>query len=170
MPRSTNPPTPPAMTDDDPLFMRRAIALSRQARADGNAPYGALLVKDGVLLAEAGNRQFSDDDCTAHAETVLVRAAQRELGLAALRGSTVYASGEPCAMCSGALFWAGVRRVVYGASQAEMARVMGGQLLPIESRAVLSGASETVEVDGPCLGDEAIAVLEAAARGAQRRG
>ena len=156
------------MTDDDRPFMRRAIALSRRALAEGNAPYGAVLVKDGAVLAEACNRQVSDNDCTAHAETVLVRAAQRELGLPALRGATVYASGEPCAMCSGAIFWAGVRRVVYGASNAEMARIMGGELLPISARSVLSGASEAVEVDGPCLESEAIEVLEAAARGARR--
>ena len=158
------------MTDDDKLHLRRAIALSRQALAQGDAPYGALLVKDGAVLAEACNRQHSDDDCTAHAETVLVRSAQRALGLPALRGATVYASGEPCAMCSGALFWAGVRRVVYGASQAGMARVMGGELLPIASRAVLAGASTALEVAGPCLEHEALEVLQAAARGTQRPG
>lgn len=158
------------LTDDDNAFMRRAIALSRQALAAGDAPYGAVLVKDGVVLAEAGNRQSSDSDCTAHAETVLVRRAERALGLPALRGSTVYASGEPCAMCSGAMYWAGVRRVVYGAAQAGMARVMGGALLPISARAVLAGASEVVEVDGPCLEREAMAVLEASARSARRHG
>lgn len=73
-------------------------------------------------------------------------------------------------MCSGAMFWAGVRRVVYGASQAAMARVMGGALLPITSREVLRGASEAVEVEGPCLEREALQVLEAAARAGQGRG
>lgn len=83
------------MSPDDETLMRRAIALSRQALAQGDAPYAAVLVRHGVVLAEALNRQHSDDDCTAHAETVLVRAAQRALGLPALRGTTVYASGEP---------------------------------------------------------------------------
>lgn len=152
------------MTDHDLPFMRRAIALSRQALACGNAPYGAVLVKQGVVLAEACNQQHSDNDCTAHAETVLVRNAQRALGLPALQAATVYASGEPCAMCSGAMYWAGVRRVVYGASNAEMARLMGGPLLPISARAVLAGASETLEVEGPCLEREALEVLQDAAR------
>lgn len=160
--------TPPNAADH--LFMRRAIALSRQAAAAGDAPYGAILVRAGVAVAEACNRQSSDADCSAHAEMVLVRDAQRALGAAALRGATVYASGEPCAMCAGALYWAGVRRVVYGAPQAAMARVMGGELLPIASRAVLQGASTPVEVVGPCLESEALQVLEAAAGAAPQRG
>lgn len=149
------------MTDEDQTFLRQAIVLSQRAGAAGDAPYGAVLVQGGAAVAEACNRQASDDDCSAHAEMTLVRGAQRRLGLAALRGATVYASGEPCAMCCGALYWAGVRRVVYAASQAEMARVMGGALLPVGARAVLQGASEPVAVDGPWLEAEAVAVLEA---------
>ena len=118
---------------------------------------------DGLIAAEASNQQITQADSTAHAEMVLVRRAQSQGGADALRGATVYASGEPCAMCCGALFWAGVRRVVYAASQAEMTRIMGGSTLPIAARAVLAGASRAVQVDGPWLEAEAGGVLQAAA-------
>ena len=106
--------TPPNAADH--LFMRRAIALSRQAAAAGDAPYGAILVRAGVAVAEACNRQSSDADCSAHAEMVLVRDAQRALGTAARRGATVYASGEPCAMCAGAISFARIRRLYWAAN------------------------------------------------------
>ncbi len=151
----------------DAAHMRRDIAVARDALAAGNMPYGAVLVVDGRAVFAAGNEQRSTGDCTAHAETVLVRRARERLGAAITQGATVYASGEPCAMCCGALFWAGVRRVVYAASQAEMARVLGGDLLPVDARSVFAGSAPPVQVDGPLLEAESVAVLEQAARGAQ---
>ena len=149
----------------DLAAMRRAIEASREALAGGNMPYGAALVSaGGELLHVARNTQRTDADCTAHAEMVLVREAGARLGLPALRGATVYASGEPCAMCSGALFWAGVRRVVYAAPHALMAELLGGELLPIGCAQVLAGASPPVEVVGPVLQDEAAVVLREAAK------
>ncbi len=146
--------------------MRLAIAASRDALNAGNQPYGATLVSaDGKILQVAGNAQVTSGDGTAHAEIVAVREASTRLGAAAVRGSTVYASGEPCAMCSGALFWAGVKRVVYGATNPQMAALFGGESLPIRCADVVAGASPAVRVDGPVLGDEALAVLrDAAAR------
>jgi tRNA(Arg) A34 adenosine deaminase TadA len=149
---------------DDEAAMRRAIAASRAALARGDRPYGAVLVSaQGEPLHEAGNREITTADCTAHAETVLVREAQARLGLDALRGSTVYASGEPCAMCAGAMFWAGVRRVVWAAPQPLMARLMGGELLPARCAQVLAGSTPPVRVEGPLLEDEAAVVLREAA-------
>ena len=155
-----------ALTDADIAPMQQAIAASRAALAAGNQPYGAALVSpQGQLLLTAQNRQVTEDDCTAHAELELVRQATRQLGASALQGGTVYASGEPCAMCSGALFWAGVRRVVFAVPHDDMARILGGRLLPIRAAAVLGSGLPPVEVDGPLLADEAIQVL----REAQRR-
>lgn len=149
--------------------MQRAIDASRAALDAGDMPYGATLVSEqGEVLHVAGNRQVSSGDCTAHAEVVLVREASARLGLAALRGSTVYASGEPCAMCSGALFWAGVRRVVYAASTDAMAELFGGDLLPIRCAQALAGAIPPVRVDGPVAAEAALVVLREAA-GRQRR-
>jgi tRNA(Arg) A34 adenosine deaminase TadA len=155
--------------NDDEIHLRRAIELSREAAAAGDRPYGAVLVKDGQRVCEARNRQTSARDVTAHAEMELVRDAQRVLGPEALQGATVYASGEPCAMCAGAMYWAGVRRVVFSVSQAEMARLAGGALLPITLREVLARASRPVEVSGPLLEAEGAQVLEEAAREARRR-
>lgn len=154
------------ITAADHAPMQRAIDASREAVAAGNMPFGATLVsRAGELLWVAQNNQVTSGDCTGHAELVLVRDATARLGAEALRGGTVYASGEPCAMCSGAMFWAGIRRVVYAASQDDIGRELGGDSLPIRSAAVYAGAVPAVEVDGPLLGDAAIAVLrEAAAR------
>lgn len=150
------------MRDED--HMRCAIDASQAALDAGDMPYGAALVSaQGDVLMVAGNRQVTSGDCTAHAEVVLIREASARLGPAALRGATVYASGEPCAMCSGALFWAGVRRVVYAASSDVMAELFGGDLLPIRCAQVLADADPPVQVDGPVGAAAALAVLREAA-------
>lgn len=152
------------LTEADHEPMRRAIAASRDALAAGDRPYGAALqAADGRLLWTARNRQVSSGDCTAHAEMVLVREAGAALGADAARGGTVYASGEPCAMCAGALFWAGVRRVVWAVPQPVMAALMGGALLPATCAQTLAGSQPAVVVEGPLLQDEAAAVLREAA-------
>lgn len=150
--------------DHDP--MRQAIAASQAALDAGDMPFGATLVDAaGTLRWTARNHQLTRADCTGHAELVLVRDASAALGAEALRGGTVYASGEPCAMCAGAMFWAGIRRVVFGIPQPVMAEVAGGDLLPIGCAAVLAGSTPPVVVEGPLLQDEAVAVLrEFAAR------
>jgi tRNA(Arg) A34 adenosine deaminase TadA len=151
------------MTDDIGP-MRLAVAASRAALDAGDRPYGAALVSaSGEVLHVARNTQVTSVDVTAHAEMVLVREASARLGLDALRGATVYASGEPCAMCSGALFWSGVRRVVYAAPAPVMAALLGGDLLPIRCRDVFAGASRPVAIDGPLLEEAAVAVLRDAA-------
>jgi tRNA(adenine34) deaminase len=150
-----------SLSDSDFHPMRLAIEASRAALKAGNMPFGATLVdplSDSVLLV-AGNNQVTTGDCTGHAEMVLVRQATEQLGRGALQGSTVYASGEPCAMCCGAMFWAGIKRVVYAASQADIAAALGDPVLPISSARVFSGASPVVQVEGPLLADEAQDVL-----------
>jgi len=150
-------------TDEDAGYMRLAIQASRTAFEAGDMPYGAVLVSAaGELLQVSRNRQVSTSDCTAHAEVVLVREASARMGQAALQGSTVYASGEPCAMCSGAMFWAGVRRIVYAAATDVMAELSGGDVLPIRCAQVLAGAVPPVQVDGPVEAEAALAVLRAA--------
>ncbi len=154
------------LTDADHEPMRRAIQASRDAARAGNMPFGATLVSPaGQLLWTAQNNQVTSGDCTGHAELVLVREARAALGAEAVRGGTVYASGEPCAMCSGAMFWAGIRRVVFAASTADIADALGGDSLPIRSAEVFAAASPPVQVDGPLQAGDAIAVLQDAARG-----
>ena len=149
---------------DDLAPMRAAIEASRRALEAGDGPYGATLVAaDGRVLHTAVNTRSSSADCTAHAEMVLVREAETRLGFDALQGSTVYASGEPCAMCSGALFWAGVRRIVFAVPNRTLGELLGGALLPTTCAQTLAGATPPVQVDGPLLEDEALVVLREAA-------
>jgi tRNA(Arg) A34 adenosine deaminase TadA len=148
-----------AFNDDDALYMRLAIEASRQAAAAGNMPFGACLVHDGQLRWTAQNNQITTGDCTGHAEVALIREAASELGPDSLRGATVYASGEPCAMCAGAMFWAGIRRVVYGATTPDIEAALGGGSLPPRCAEVLAACRPAVMVDGPLLQDEAVSAL-----------
>lgn len=149
----------------DERLLRAAIALSAQARTAGNQPYGALLADaQGRVLLEARNTQVADRDCTAHAELNLVREASRRFTPAELSASTVYASGEPCPMCAGAIYWGGIGRVVYGLSIETMTRLAGPDTdeLSLHFRDVLARGSRRVEVLGPALEDEAQRVFDAA--------
>ena len=86
-------------------FIRHSLKLARAARAAGNHPFGALLVREGQILLTAENTVNTEQDITGHAELNLVRSASRQLGLDGLRGTTLYTSTEPCAMCTGAIVW-----------------------------------------------------------------
>ena len=97
-------------------YLRRAFELARRAIEHGNHPFGALLLSDGKIVAEAENTVLVDKDPTQHAELRLVSSASRKLSHAVILGSTLYTSTEPCAMCAGAIYWTGVRRVVFGTS------------------------------------------------------
>lgn len=148
---------------DDFGPMRLAIEAARSALAQGNKPYGAALVSpDGKVMHVAGNNELTSGDSTGHAEMALVREAQAALGPQALKGATVYASGEPCAMCAGALFWAGVGRIVYAAPNHAMGELLGGPLLSIGCAELLSHAVPAVQVDGPMLANESLALLRSA--------
>ena len=100
-------------TEADIRFMREAIRLADESVACGGGPFGAVIVKDGRILAEASNSVTLDNDPTAHAEVNAIRRACRELGTFDLKGSVIYASCEPCPMCLGAIYWAGIERIYY---------------------------------------------------------
>jgi tRNA(Arg) A34 adenosine deaminase TadA len=148
----------------DLRLLRRTFALAQEARGSGNLPFGALLADpNGTVLLEARSRVISEHDCTAHAETTLVRMACRELSPEALAAATFYSSTEPCAMCSGAIYWAGLTRVVFGVGL-ETFR----QLTPDDSergpqlscRDVFASGGRSVAVSGPLLEDEGLVVHE----------
>lgn len=105
-------------------FMRRAIAIARDGM-EGNAggPFGAVIVKDGRILAEGCNRVTSTNDPTAHAEVVAIREACRKLGTFDLSGAEIYASCEPCPMCLAAIYWARIARIHYASTRADAARI-----------------------------------------------
>jgi tRNA(Arg) A34 adenosine deaminase TadA len=103
-------------------FMRRAIALAiENVRTGRGGPFGAVVVKDGVILAEGANCVTSANDPTAHAEIVAIREACRKLGSFQLAGCDIYTSCEPCPMCLGAIYWARPWGVFFGATAAEAA-------------------------------------------------
>jgi tRNA(Arg) A34 adenosine deaminase TadA len=148
----------------DERLLRAAIALSAQARAAGNQPYGALLADErGRVMLEAGNTQVTSRDCTGHAELNLMREASRSLTADELSACTVVASGEPCPMCAGAIYWGGVRRVVYGLSIETMTALggPGADELALHCREVLARGTYRVEVLGPALEEEAQRVFDA---------
>jgi tRNA(Arg) A34 adenosine deaminase TadA len=148
---------------DDQTFLRLAIDVARQARAGGNHPFGAILVgPDGVVLMEAANAHGDAGDRTAHAERVLMTRASLAYSAEFLSRCTMYASAEPCAMCAGAAYWAGIGRVVYGLSEHEMRDIIGPHpenlTMDLPCRTVLSAGQRKIEVIGPLLEEEARAV------------
>ena len=99
---------------EDKAFMREAIAEAVKAEAAGDIPVGAIVVRDGVIIARAGNARKITDDPTAHAEVLVLREAAKVVGNWRLEGCTLYVTLEPCTMCAGALVLARIMRVVYG--------------------------------------------------------
>ena len=100
---------------DDEQWMNLAIKQAVKAEKEGEVPVGAILVKDGLLIAKAHNQPISTNDATAHAEIQLLRAAGKKQENYRLTGTSLYVTLEPCAMCLGAMMHARIERIVYGA-------------------------------------------------------
>jgi tRNA(adenine34) deaminase len=100
----------------DAQFMSRALELARCAEAAGEVPVGAVIVKNGAMLAEGWNRPIGTNDPTAHAEIIAMRAAAQALQSYRLLDTTLYVTLEPCAMCAGAMVHARVKRLVFAAT------------------------------------------------------
>lgn len=101
--------------NEDEKWMQIAIQEAIKAEKEGEVPVGAVLVKEGLLIAKAHNQPISKNDATAHAEIQLIRVAGKELQNYRLNGSTLFVTLEPCAMCFGAMVHARIKRIVYGA-------------------------------------------------------
>ena len=141
----------------------RANELAGAARAAGDHPFGALLLVDGEVVAEAVNRVNSDRDLTAHAEMMLVRHLEREGQLGRLADGIVVASTEPCPMCVGAIFWAGARQVVFGLSAARLNGIVrrpgaGDYGFQITATDLGCQSMPPMHIEGPRLEDESAAV------------
>jgi len=102
------------ITEQDRIFMREAIQLANASVLRGGGPFGAVIVKDGAIIAGSSNSVTIDNDPTAHAEVNTIRKACRQLGTFDLSGCTIYTSCEPCPMCLGAIYWAHLDRIYYG--------------------------------------------------------
>jgi tRNA(adenine34) deaminase len=143
----------PASAEDE-RFMRVAIAQARRA----DFPFGAVIVRDGSIIARGRNLARTNRDPTAHGEMVAIRRCLAEHGPAALRGSTLYTSGEPCAMCMGAIIWCHVGRLVFAASVAQLATRIDQIML---SSAEVAGKARfaPVAITGSVLAEEAMALF-----------
>jgi tRNA(Arg) A34 adenosine deaminase TadA len=117
-------------------FLREAIALSKSAMENGDEPFGSVLVKGGEVILRAENSVFTGHDMTNHAEMNLVKLAAKQYDTAFLAGCTLYTSTEPCAMCSGAIYWSGIGRMVFACSETRLGEIAGIGL-NVPSRAVL---------------------------------
>ncbi|MEQ4721763.1 nucleoside deaminase [Nonomuraea sp. B19D2] len=152
----------PSLSPRDERLLRAAIDLAQQSRDHGNHPFGALLAgPSGEVLCEAENTVVTQNDITNHAELNLVSKACRTLTVDELATATLYTSTEPCAMCSGAIYWSRIPRVVYALGEDELAVLAGGSselILQLPSRQVFAAGSPKVEVSGPHLHDVAAAV------------
>ena len=110
--------------DSDDLFLTRAIELARLGSEAGEGgPFGAVIVRDGQIIAEGWNRVIASRDPTAHAEIGAIRTACTLLGHFHLPGCTLYASSEPCPMCLSAAYWARIERIVFANSRAEASAI-----------------------------------------------
>ncbi|HAM27162.1 MAG TPA: nucleoside deaminase [Microbacteriaceae bacterium] len=139
------------LTGDELRHLDRAIDLAAESRARGNHPFGAILVADGVVV-EGWNTVLTENDPTGHAETNLVRRASARLSPQQLRSSTLYTSTEPCAMCAGAIYWAGIPRVVFALSETTLAEFTAGSeepTLALPCREVFARGGRVIEVLGP---------------------
>ena len=152
---------------DHEALLRLAIAESRKSREAGNHPFASILVgPDGTVLMTQHNAYLPDHDMTGHAERVLMTRASTTLPRELLAECTIYTSAEPCAMCTGAIYWTGLKRLVYGLSEHKMKAIIGAHAdnptLDLPCRDVFAAGQRQVEVIGPMLEDEAAAVHEGA--------
>jgi tRNA(Arg) A34 adenosine deaminase TadA len=138
-------------------YLQKALELARRSVQHGNHPFGALLVHEGQVVAEAENTVLVDKDPTQHAELRLVSQAARHLAPDVLAKATLYTSTEPCAMCAGAIYWTGVRRVVFGTSGKRLGELASGSFV-VPSEGIFACGRETTELIGPLLADEADAI------------
>lgn len=105
------------LSSEDKKFLELAIKTAGDNMEDGGGPFGAVIVRDGIVIARSGNRVVPGHDPTAHAEVMAIRMAAESLGTHDLGDCTIYASCEPCPMCLGAVYWAGIRRIVYASDR-----------------------------------------------------
>jgi tRNA(Arg) A34 adenosine deaminase TadA len=147
----------------DETFLRQAFAVAKRAQAHGNHPFGAILVDgNGAVLFEVENGFMPKRDRTAHAERLLATRASKAHDAESLRRCTLYTSAEPCAMCAGAIYWAGIGRVVFGLAERRLKTMTGNHdenpTMDLPCRTVFAAGQRTVEVIGPLLEDEAAAL------------
>ncbi|MGJ5035089.1 nucleoside deaminase [Bradyrhizobium sp. HKCCYLRH3059] len=153
--------------DRDTHFLRHSFAIARRATSNGNHPFGAVLIAaDGRVLIEAENGYMPAHDATAHAERLVATQACVSIAPEIRAAATLYSSAEPCAMCAGAIYWAGIGRVVYGLSERRLRDLTGNHpenpTLDLPCRDVFASGQRATEIVGPLLEEEAATLHEGA--------
>ena len=143
----------------DEVFMKKAIELLRLAVEHGNEPFGAVLVKDGEIVFTNENQIYSKHDPSFHAEAGLIREFCAKTGISNLQEYTMYSSCDPCFMCSGAMVWVKLGRLVYGASNIELENILGNEGCNC-SKLVFDNSFWKPEVTEGVLRDESLEVLK----------
>lgn len=147
----------------DERLLRQAFSVAARANGNGNHPFGAVLAgPDGAVLMEQENAYNPTHDMTGHAERVLMTRASQAYSPAFLADCAMYTSAEPCAMCAGAAYWAGIGRVVYGLSESQLKDITGNHpenpTLDLPCRVVFEAGQRKIAVIGPILCEEAAAL------------
>ena len=152
------------LSAQDGRLLRQAIAVSARSVANGNMPFGALMADaSGNVLLEAENTGVTGANTLNHAETNLMNMAVTILNAEQIATATLYTSCEPCAMCSGAMYWGGINRTVYGMSEHDLLALTGVNdhcptMRGVGCRNILQSGQRHIEVSGPHLVEEACAV------------
>jgi tRNA(adenine34) deaminase len=144
-------------SEADVAFMR--LALEEAALGDHPYYFGAVIVRDGEVLARGRNLWNQQQDPTAHGEMVAIRRFLAEHGLERLKGTTLYSTGESCPMCMGAVFWCGISRLVYGASIAQLATKMG-QIMITDAEIAAKAPFADIALTGGVLAKESLALFK----------
>jgi tRNA(Arg) A34 adenosine deaminase TadA len=154
------------LSETDERHLRAAFQIAARARDEGNLPFGCLVVDEaGEVVVEQGNVGLVPvRDATAHAEATAARGIARRHEPSELAGFTLYTSAEPCAMCAGAIYWSGIGRVVFGLTEHDLKGLTGNHpdnpTMDLPCREVFARGQRSVEVLGPNLVEEALAVFE----------
>ena len=135
-------------------YLKKCVEVSRRSRESGNMPFGCILVSsDGEVLLEQMNIEGTNYKCTGHAETQLMEKASMKYTKEFLWGCTLYSTAEPCAMCTGAIYWGNVGRIVYGMSEKDLLKITGSDpknpTFDLPCREVLARGQKDIEVIGP---------------------
>lgn len=139
---------------DHNYYLQRTIEISKMARESGNTPFGALLVdRDGNIVLEQGNIEITEKKCTGHAEATLMEKASQKFDKDFLWDCTLYSTAEPCAMCSGAIYWGNVGRVVYAMTEKNLLELTGAHdqnpTFDLPCRDVFARGQKDIQVLGP---------------------
>jgi tRNA(Arg) A34 adenosine deaminase TadA len=149
----------PHHDESDATAMQRALTQAQHAIDAGQTPFGACIVRDGHILAEAHNNVRAHTDITAHAEVCALRRACAAVGDIHLTGATIYSTIEPCPMCFTAIHWARIGRIVFGGRIADVA-AFGFNEMPITNDRLKALAQLDIEIHPDCGRDDALALFE----------